>query len=112
MNFSHSLLFLGVYYFKFYSGILQRRWLYVDGGGLAIMAAGHDPCRRRLLIFPGGSNFILRALHFIFSCLFFPPFSFHFPSLFSEKDFLFYSSSHLTKQSTWCIKDVGLSLQF
>lgn len=87
MNFSHSLLFLGVYYFKFYSGILQRRWLYVDGGGLAIMAAGHDPCRRRLLIFPGGSNFILRALHFIFSCLFFPPFFFSFSLSFLRKRF-------------------------
>lgn len=50
------------------------------------MAAGHDPCRRLLLIFPGGSNLILHALHFIFSCLF-SPFFFSFSPSFLRKRF-------------------------
>lgn len=111
MNFLHSFIFSGVYYFKFYLGALQSRWFYFDSGGLAIMVAGHDPCRKLLIIFPGGSNCILHVLHFIF--LVFPlPFSFNFSSLFSEKDFLFYSNNHLTKQSTWCIKHVGCPFSF
>lgn len=39
-------------------------------------------------------------------------FWFLFPPIFSEKAFPFYSSSHLTKQSAWCIKDVGCPFGF
>lgn len=74
---------------------------------LAIMVPGHDPCRM-LLIFPGDSYFILHALDFSF--LFSPLFI--FSSLFSGRDFLSYSSSHLTKQSTRRIKDVGCPFSF
>lgn len=109
MNFHHSLLFSCMYYFKIYLGALQIRRLYVDGGGLAIMAAGHDPCRRLLIIFLGGLYFILPALHLIFP-VYFPLFIFSF--LFSENYFLFYSSSHLTKTKCVAHQRCRLSLQF
>lgn len=109
MNFHHSLLFSCVYYFKFYLVALQRRQLYADGGGLAMMATGHDPCKRLFIIFLGGLNFILPALHLIFP-VYFRLFIFPF---FSQKMISYFTVAAIwQKQSTWRVKDVGCPFSF
>lgn len=111
MNFCHSLVFSCMYYFKIYLGALQIRRLYVDGGGLAIMAAGHDPCRRLLIIFLGGLYFILPALRLTFT-VYFPLFIFSFP-FFSQKMISYFTVAAIwQKQSAWRIKDVGCPFSF
>lgn len=58
----------------------------------AVMAAGYDPCRRLIILFPGGSYFNLHALHFIFLILFSPIFLFIFP-VFSQRKFSFFTAA-------------------
>lgn len=90
---------------------MWKKYFYALGDGSAIIAVWHSPHGLLLNYFSWWLKLYFTCFAFNFSSFFFS-FSFDFSSLFSEKAFPFYSSSHLTKQSAWCIKDVGCPFSF